>query len=194
MTEFPAENELVERLRKGDVHAFDQVYTKYASKLYAFSYKYLRSKEEAEELVQSVFLKVWENQQNLKKDTSFKSFLFTIAYHEICNQFRQRSYLRKFVQSSLVAEREASDEPEGEIDAAFLMEQVNRILTKLPEKQKIIFNKSRQEGKSSKDIAAEMGLSVGTVDNYISESLKFIRIQLRDKDFALLIFFLLFFV
>ena len=91
------ENELVEKLRKGDIHAFDQVYGKYAPKLYAFSYKYLKSKEESEELVQSVFLKVWENQQNLKKDTSFKSFLFTIAYNEICNIFRQRSYLRNLL-------------------------------------------------------------------------------------------------
>ena len=187
------ENELVERLSKGDVNAFDQVYKKYAPKLYAFSYKYLKSKEESEELVQSVFLKVWEHQQKLKKGTSFKSFLFTIAYNEICNQFRQRSYLRKFVEASLASSSEASDEPEGLIDASFLMEQVNRILLKLPEKQRIIFHKSRQEGKSTKDIALELGLSVGTVDNYISESLKFIRVQLSEKDIALIIFLLLFF-
>ncbi|MEI7524178.1 MAG: RNA polymerase sigma-70 factor [Mariniphaga sp.] len=190
---FPTENDLVARLRKGDVNAFDQVYAKYAPKLYAFSFKYLRSKEEAEELVQSVFLKVWENRQKLRSDTSLKSFLFTIAYNEICNLFRQRNYLRKFVETTLISNREGSDEPEGQIDALFLLEQLNRILAKLPEKQRIIFVKSRQEGKSTKEIASELGLTAGTVDNYISESLKFIRSQLRENDFPLLIFLLFFF-
>ena len=192
MKVFPADNELVEKLRKGDVNAFDQVYLKYAGKLYAFSFKYLKTKDEAEELVQSVFLKVWENQRTLKSDTSFKSFLFSIAYHEICNLFRQRSYLRKFMESSLISNREASVEAEEQIDAQFISEHLDRIIAKLPEKQRIIFKKSRQEGKPSREIAADMGLTAGTVDNYLSESLRFIRNQLKDKDFVLLLFVWLF--
>jgi len=189
----PTENELVEKLRKGDVNAFDQLYHKYAGKLYAFSFKYLKSKEEAEELVQSAFLKVWENQHNLKRDTSFKSYLFTIAYNEICNLFRQRTYLRKFVESALNSNHDTTEETEAQIDAHFFQEQVDRILAKLPEKQRIIFLKSRQEGKSTRDIAAELGLSTGTVDNYISESLKFIRNHIQDKNIAGLLLCSLFF-
>ena len=192
MKVFPTDNELVEKLRKGDVNAFDQVYRKYAGKLYAFSFKYLKSKEEAEELVQSVFLKVWENQRNLKSESSFKSYLFTIAYNEICNLFRQRSYLRKFMESSLISNHEASGEAEANIDAQFVLEHLDRIIAKLPEKQRIIFKKSRQEGKSSREIAAEMGLSAGTVDNYLSESLRFIRNHLEDRIIAGLIFLSLF--
>jgi len=189
---FPTDNELVEKLRRGDVNAFDQVYLKYAGKLYAFSLKYLKSKEESEELVQSVFLKVWENQRNLKSESSFKSYLFTIAYNEICNSFRQRSYLRKFIESSLISNQEASWETEAQIDAQFVLEQLDRIIAKLPEKQRIIFKKRQQEGKTTKDIAAELGLSAGTVDNYLSESLKFIRNQLKEKDFVLLLFMWMF--
>ena len=65
----PGDNELVERLQKGDVEAFDLIYDKYSGKLYAFGLKYLRSMTEAEELVQSVFLKLWENHINLKKES-----------------------------------------------------------------------------------------------------------------------------
>ncbi len=194
LTQFPSENELVERLIKGDVNAFDEVYKRYALKLYAFSLKYLKSKEEAEELVQSVFLKVWENQQNLKRDTSFKSFLFTIAYNEICNLFRQRSYLRKFIESSLISNQEASGESEAQIEALFIREHLDRIVAKLPEKQRIIFQKSRQDGKSTKEIAAELGLSPGTVDNYLSESLKFIRNHLQERNIAGLLFISLFLI
>ena len=173
--------------------AFDQVYMKYAGKLYSFSLKYLKSKEEAEELVQSVFLKVWENQRNLKSEHSFKSYLFTIAYNEICNLFRQRDYRRKFMESSLLSNNESSGEAEAQIDAQFVQEQLDRIIAKLPEKQRVIFKKSRQEGKSSREIAAELGLSSGTVDNYLSDSLKFIRKQLKEKDFVLLFFASMFF-
>lgn len=187
------DNELVEKLRKGEVEAFDQVYQKYAGKLYAFSLKYLKSKEEAEELVQSVFLKVWENQKNLKKETSFKSYLFTIAYNEICNLFRRRKYQQKFINKAISGNIESSGETEEQLDYQFVKEQVDQIIAKLPERQKAIFVKSRQEGKSTKEIADEMSLSPGTVDNYISEALKFIRSNLKDQQFSVLLFFSLFF-
>jgi len=186
--------ELIEKLRIGDVDAFDLVYQRYAGKLYAFSLKYLKSKEESEELVQSVFLKVWENQKNLKKDTSFKSYLFTIAYNEICNLFRRRKYQQNLITKIETESSEASGETEDQIEFQFVAEQVDQIIARLPEKQKTIFLKSRQEGKSNKEIADELGLSRGTVDNYISESLKFIRSNLKDKHFSTLLFISLFFV
>jgi RNA polymerase sigma-70 factor (ECF subfamily) len=170
------------------------VYHRYAGKLFAFALKYLKSREEAEELVQSVFLKVWENQATLKKETSFKSYLFTIAYNEICNLFRKRKYLQNFIESAISEKPETSTEMESQIEFRFVLEQVDQIIVQLPEKQRVVFLKSRQEGKSSKEIADELGLSKGTVDNYISESLKFIRASLNDKHIALTLFTYLFFV
>jgi RNA polymerase sigma-70 factor (family 1) len=192
LKELDTDNELIEKLRIGDVEAFDRVYQRYAGKLYAFSLKYLKSKEDAEELVQSVFLKVWEHQKNLKKDTSFKSYLFTIAYNEICNLFRRRKYQQNFIAKIETESLVASGETEDQIEFQFVLEQVDQIIARLPEKQKTIFLKSRQEGKSTKEIADELGLSPGTVDNYISESLKFIRTNLKDKHFSILLFISLF--
>jgi len=192
LKEFPADIELVLKLQKGDVEAFDLVYGKYARRLYGFTLKYLKSTEETEELVQSVFLKVWENQKNLKKESSFKSYLFTIAYNEICNIFRRRSLLQKFIGEQLIENAHSSSETEELIDYNSILEQVDKIINKLPERQRTIFVKSRREGKSNKDIANELGLSSGTVDNYISESLKFIRSNLQDKNFSALLLFTLF--
>lgn len=193
MKKFQADNELIEKLREGDVDAFDQVYQRYAGKLYAFSVKYLKSKEEAEELVQSVFLKVWENQKKLKKETSFKSYLFTIAYNEICNIFRRRKYQLNFLANFSFKSSEASGETEEQIDFVFKTEQVDQIIAQLPEKHRTVLLKSRKEGKSTKEISDELQLSKGTVDNYISESLKFIRTNLKDRHFSTLIFVSLFF-
>lgn len=190
----PGDIELVERLQKGDIEAFDLIYEKYSGKLYAFGLKYLRSAAETEELVQSVFLKIWENYKNLKKESSFKSYLFTIAYNDICKLFRKRNYLQKFISDTLYENSQSSSETEDGIDYQFVLERVQQVIEKLPEKQKIIFMKSRQEGKSTKEIAEEIGLSPGTVDNYISESLKFIRNRLRNENLPVLLLFSLFFL
>ena len=190
----PGDIELVERLQKGDVEAFDLIYKKYSRKLYAFGLKYLRSTAETEELVQSVFLKIWENYKNLKKESSFKSYLFTIAYNDICKLFRKRNYLQKFVSDTLYENTQSSSETEDGIDYQFVLERVQQIVEKLPEKQKNIFLKSRQDGKSTKEIAEEVGLSPGTVDNYISESLKFIRSRLQNENLPVLLLFSLFFL
>jgi hypothetical protein len=77
---FPSDIDLVEKLQKGDVEAFDLIYEKYSGKLYTFGLKYLRSASEAEELVQSVFLKLWEKHKDLKIELSFNSYLFAIGY------------------------------------------------------------------------------------------------------------------
>jgi RNA polymerase sigma-70 factor (ECF subfamily) len=186
--------ELVERLQKGDVEAFDLIYDKYSGKLYAFGLKYLRSTAEAEELVQSVFLKLWENYKNLKKESSLKSYLFTISYNNICKLFRKRNYLQKFISDSLYENSQSSSETEDGIDYQSVLDQVQQIVNKLPERQKNIFLKSRQEGKSTKEIAEEVGLSPGTIDNYLSEALKFIRSRLRKENLSIMLFFSLFFL
>ena len=87
---------------------------------------------------------------------------------------------------------QSSSETEEGIDYKSVLNRVQQIVDKLPERQKEIFRKSRQEGKTTKEIAEELRLSPGTIDNYISEALKFIRSRLRNEDLALLLFFSLY--
>ncbi len=189
---FPENIELIERLQKGDVEAFDLIYSKYSGKLYRFGFKYLRSADEAEELVQSVFLKVWEGHKKLRKELSFSSFLFTIAYNDICKFFRRKKYIQKFISETLVENPELSHRIEDKIEFQSVLDRLQQIINMLPERQKTIFVKSREEGRSTKEIAAELGLTAGTVDNYISEALRFIRNRLKSEDVAMLLFYFLF--
>ncbi|HNW56163.1 MAG TPA: RNA polymerase sigma-70 factor [Bacteroidales bacterium] len=191
---FPSDYDLVERLQKGEAEAFDLIYDKYSGKLYAFSFKYLRSADEAEELVQSVFLKIWENRKYLKKESSLKSFLFTIAYNDICKFFRRKSYLHKFINDSLVENSLQAFEIDEKIEYQSALERVKQLINKLPDRQKVIFKKSREEGKTTKEIAAELELSPGTVDNYISNSLRFIRSRLMKDGITFLLLPTLFFI
>lgn len=183
--------ELVEKLRNGDIDAFDQIFEKYGDRLFGFSLSYLKSKEETESLVQDVFLKVWENRKNLKKESSLKSYLFTIAYHEMCQIFRKKQIHKRFVEESINSPHSIIN-LEEQLEYKATLEQINNLIEQLPEKQKIIFTKSRKEGKSTKEIAKEMNLAPGTIDNQISAALKFLRNHISENNFALLLLFTVF--
>jgi RNA polymerase sigma-70 factor (ECF subfamily) len=186
------ETELVERLKRGDIVAFDMIYNMYAGRLYAFSMKYLKSSEEAEELVQSVFMKVWENHGRLDKDLSFKSFLFTIAYNEICRLFRRKSYLRKYIEEAVRTDTRADTSSEDNSEFHSLLAEVEKIIAGLPERQRKAFIMCKIDGMPAKEVAAGLGLSPGTVDNYVSSTIKMIRSRLSGESFPVILFAALF--
>jgi len=184
--------ELVNKLQAGDTEAFDLIYGRYSKKLYTFGLKYLKSVEEAEELVQSVFLKVWENRKGLKKELSFKSYLFTIAYNGICKFFRKQNYQKQFIDEVLYENCEASSITEESIDFKNVLNRIEQIIDTLPEKQKVIFRKSRINGMTSKEIAIELKITPGTVDNYISEALKVLKNKAQKEGLMTILFATLF--
>lgn len=186
-----SDNKLVERLRAGNLDAFDEVFKKYGSRLFGFALNYLKSKEETEELVQDVFLKIWENRRKLKTDTSLKSYLFTIAYHNICKHFRKKKIHETFL-GEKGSEENLSVNLEEQIIYKETLTQINKLIEQLPEKQKAIFIKSRKEGKTTKEIAKEMGLAPGTIDNNISAALKFLRKHISSTNYAFMLFYFIF--
>jgi RNA polymerase sigma-70 factor (ECF subfamily) len=186
-----SDEELVEKLRKGDIEAFDAVFEKYSNRLFGFALKYLKSKEETEGLVQDVFLKIWENRKTLKKDASLKSFLFTIAYHNICKIFRKKQLLGKLREEIGLA-ADISVDTEEQINYHSTLEQIEQLIEQLPPKQRAIFEKSRKEGKSTREIAEEMHIAPGTVDNNISAALKFLRKHISGGNLALSLLFAVF--
>jgi RNA polymerase sigma-70 factor (family 1) len=190
VTEHSSDHDLVESLQNGDLEAFDFIFRKYSDRLYGFAFKYLKSKEDTEELVQEVFLKIWESRKTLKKESSFRAYLFTISYHDMCRFFRRRVYQERLAKE-LTSTENGSLSFDESIDYQSVLEQVDNLIEKLPPRQKEIFLKSRKEGKSTKEIAAELNLVPGTVDNHISEALKFIRKNLGDN-LPLLLFFSVF--
>jgi len=188
MPDLKLEFKLVESLQKGDPEAFEVLFTKYSKRLYAFSNKYLRSRELSEELVQSVFLKVWENRFRINKESSFQSFLFTIAYNDICNHFKKIQNERKYAEK-LSFELTPTTNIDQQIDYQSVLEQVNCLIQQLPEIQRKVFLKSRKDGLTSKEIAKELKIAPGTVDNYISASLKFLKSHIAKDNLPLLLFF-----
>lgn len=183
---------MVERLKRGDLEAFDMIYDMYAGRLYAFSIRYLKSPDEAGELVQTVFLKVWEKHKRLDANLSFRSFLFTIAYNEICRSFRRKSYLRKYIGEAVRDGNRSDTSPEDNSEFHSLLSEVEKIIASLPEKQRKAFIMCKIDGMPAKEVAAGLGLSSGTVDNYVSSTIKTIRKMMTGESLAVILFTSLF--
>ncbi len=190
--EYNSDYEMAEGLQKGEMDAFNSIFKKYSSRLYGFTIKHLKSKEETEGLVQNVFLKVWENRKNIKKEHSLKSYLFTIAYHEMVHVFKKKKIFFDISEEYGISVK-SSCELEKQIEYNFILEEVDRLIELLPEKQKLVFIKSRKEGKTTKEIAEELNMAPGTVDNNISAALKFIRNKMSSSSPALFLFYSIFF-
>ncbi|HBL76751.1 MAG: hypothetical protein A2W90_23430 [Bacteroidetes bacterium GWF2_42_66] len=183
---------LVEQLKRGDAAAFDALFEEYGQKLYGFAFRYLKSEHETEELVQEVFVRIWENRKFLKTEYSFKSYLFTIALNHIRKFFNKKAISLRYITEAKGGTLDLDNSTVESIDYASILEQIDRIVEKLPERKKLIFLKSRKEGKSSKEIAEELQITVGTVDNQVSDALRIIRDALKDENLAILLFLALF--
>jgi RNA polymerase sigma-70 factor (ECF subfamily) len=191
MAEKPNDNELVKLLQKGNVLAFDSLFEGYSLKLYGFALKYFKNETDAEELVQEVFVTVWENRQMLKSELSFKSYLFTIALNRIRKHFNKKATSLRYLET-LTYESEIPDSQLIYDNYESVLQQINLIIERMPQRRREIFTKSKLEGKSSKEIAIELDITIGTVDNQVSEALRFIRTQLKNENIALLLFVVLF--
>jgi RNA polymerase sigma-70 factor (family 1) len=182
----------VKSLQQGDVKAFDELYNKYSQRLYNFSFKYLKSPEEAEEVVQEVFLYIWDKKEGLKPDNSFNAYIFTIAYNIIKKFFIKKLRDNEFKDDLIYSLLKQENNLDKIIDYKFLLEKVESIIHLLPKKRKEIFLKRKYDGFSVRQIAEELGISPNTVENQLASAQKQIQNELKKEKLSGLIFFILF--
>jgi RNA polymerase sigma-70 factor (ECF subfamily) len=186
-----SDNELVTELKKGNIEAFNLIFYAYSSKLYHFAYGYLKSKEDAEEMVQEIFSKIWDKRSDIKEEYQFRSYLFSIAFNYIKKHFRSKALINKYIELSTPDNPETLQIQE-DINYASLKLVVDKLVDKMPQKRKAVFVRSRFEGKSSKEISEEMNISQSTVENHLNQALRFLRRHLKSETLDVLLFFWLF--
>ncbi len=184
----PSDTQLVRSLQKGDVVAFDQIFSKYGNKILYLAKGYLGSKEEAEGLVQEVFIKVWENRKNIKEHLSFRSYLFTITYNAIRKFFRAKYRKQEFLKEFLRDFSGSIGYSSLQIEYFELLEQVDLVVEKLPRRQKQVYKLSREDGLSHKEIAKILSIDTKTVENHIHEAIKRIKRHLKKMGLISLVF------
>lgn len=186
------EQELIVLLRNNSPVAFQQLFDLYSQKLYHFSFSYLKSDSESEEIVQEVFLKIWEKRASLKTGKSFKSYLFTIAFNAIRKNFNKKMKEDKYKHELFEWITEEKPELESCIEFEALIQKLDLLIERLPEKRKEIFLRRKKEGKSISEIADEMGISPKTVKNQITEAMNYLKKSFDENDVSSLLFYFLF--
>lgn len=185
------EPELVKALSKGEIKAFNDLFQIYGNRIFLFARGYMKSVPDAEELVQDVFLKVWEKRVDLKENLSFKAYIFTIAFNIIRKHFIKKALTAKYFEQQINEDFDLNTVQN--IDFESTKKLIDSIVDQLPSRRRTVFIKSRFEGFTVKEIAEELGTSPKTVENQLGEALNFIREHINKEDLAGIFFFLLFY-
>lgn len=173
------ERTLVLRLIDGDEEAFCELYAVYKNRLIYFAMRFLKSRDYAEDVFQDAFTVIWQGRRFINPDTSFSSYLYTIVRNRILNQLRnleKEENLRDYILSQAV---DYSDDTRQHILANDLRNLISSAMHQLTDRQREIFEMSREEQMSHREIAEALGISVSTVQEHISSSLRILRSYLK---------------
>jgi len=154
----------------------------YADSLYGFALLHTKSPFQSEEIVQNTFIKIWTNRHSLSTEGSFKSLLFTMAKNQMIDTFRSQINRVEFTDFIAYCEEHQVGYNPVETDVYFedFYEKLYQAKQTLPEKQRLIFELSRENGLNSKTIADKFGISEQTVKNQLTSALKSLREKLKD--------------
>lgn len=179
------ERELLRQIAAGDEPAFRKLLRLYGDRFYAVALKMTRSEEVAKDLVQDVFIGIWEKRQVLKDVKNPSSYFFTIIYRRIYCYYRKIASERNVLQA--VSTGLADENPiEEKVLAKENQALIEAAIAQLPPRQQQVFILSKQEGLSREDIARQLNVSPNTVRNHLADAVKSVKMFLL-KSYRILV-------
>lgn len=182
------DRQIIRRLKDGDMQAFQKIFEAYSDKLYHFTYSYLKESFEAEEIVQEVFLRIWEIREDIDEDRSFRSFIYRMTVNKVFNFMKHQVVRQKYEKYLLNFDHSPIESPEAHLQFSELDTKIRSLLHKIPEQQRNIFKLSRIDGLSNSEIAKKLGLSIRTVENQVYRATKFLKENLKSEYFFVIIY------
>ncbi|MBE8719389.1 RNA polymerase sigma factor [Sphingobacterium pedocola] len=172
---------LLLRLKNGDERAFEILYNNYKVRIAGNLFKLLKSDDLVKEILQELFVKIWEVRTQIDPEKSFKSYLFRIAENLVHDYFRKvakdRRLLNKIVASSSELYLHIEEDMLTKEDAQKLHEAINL----MPPQRKMVFTLCKLEGKSYKEVEEIMGINVKTISSHMLQANRFLRTYFRDS-------------
>lgn len=172
------EHSLVVRLINDDEAAFCELYSLYKNRLIYFVVKFIKSRELAEDIFHDVFTIVWKCRKFINPDSSFSSFLFTIVRNRVLNIIRDQKKEEAFKEYVLKNAIDYTNNTKESIFESDLLSLISIAVEKLTPRQQEIYKMSRNKQMSHHEIAETLGISINTVNDHISDSLRIIRVYL----------------
>ncbi|AGA80134.1 RNA polymerase sigma-70 factor [Echinicola vietnamensis] len=185
-------SEIAFRIKQSDKSAFHEFYQLFHKRIYFFCIHYGLKSSDAEEITQDVFVKFWCSRKNIDPEKCIKAYLFMISKNTILDMLRKsiRSKANKTYQMNLIL---PVNNTENTLEYNELMGIVEKTLTALPERRRQVFEMSRLQGMSHKEIASNLNISTKTVENHLTLALQNFRQVFQDAKImstSLLAFFL----
>lgn len=179
-----AEDVIVKKIQAGDIKTFQMFFESNYIQFYIYCRKYISDPDDAKDVLQNIFLHVWEKRESLTIHTSLQSYMYRIIHNESLNFIRNRrslSFSELDIDDSFYVDKCTEDkEPDAEIMFRELELVTEEAIEKLPDQCRYIFKLSRVDGKKNKEIAEELDLSVRTVETQIYRALKLLKERLKE--------------
>lgn len=175
------ESRLIERLIQGDEKAFCKLYMQYKPRLFKFAIALLKSQNVAKDICQDIFFNIWENRYFLKCGTSFSSFLFSMARNRIINYLRDEACHKRILESLYEQAIDFDNSTKNTILVNDLAEHMKHAIKLLSNRQREVFELSRYHMLTNKEIAEQLNISISTVQDHLSASLRIMRTYLKKE-------------
>lgn len=172
--------EILVLIQQGDEAAFEELYNRYWKKLYNAIYSRTRSVEWAEGIVQDFFTSLWLKREKLKISSSFEAYAFTAVRYHLFHYIRKEVIRKKYSDAVKVLPVHHPNSTEEAVLLNDLNSRLSTAINHLPEKCRSVFELSRREHKSNREIAEELGISEKTVENHLTRALKHLRLSLKE--------------
>lgn len=166
-------------LRTGDDKAFREIYQRYWKKMYSIAIRKIQSTDVVEEIVQDIFLRLWERRNSLQVDC-LETYLFSSIRYAAINHIKSLLVQERYVDYANLHFNQASSTTDEQLALDDLMKAVEQQLNNLPEKTRQIFRMNRFEYQSIKEISTKLKVPERTVEYHLSQAIKSLRIYLRD--------------
>lgn len=175
-----SEKELVDYLKQDKLNAFREIYSRYWKTMYSAAFKRLKSKELSEEIVQELFTTLWVKRHSLNINNGVAPYLYTAVSHAVIDHYRKEMVREKYKQAFKVIHFADSDNSTEEtILLRDLNETIESEISQLPDKCRSVYELSRKEYKTNKEIALHLGISEKTVENHLTKALKRLQVGLN---------------
>ncbi len=182
------EYSLLLRLRDGEPIAFELLYNKYKGRLAKNLYKLLKSWEEVEEVLQELFVRVWDNRRKIDPQKSFQAYLYRIANNLVYDYYRKIAK-DKVLMEKLWDQLNVIDLSEIVKDQIITDKELMRTIDQLPAQRKLVFKLCKLEGKSYAEVSQMLNISHAAINDHITKANRFIQ-QHYNRSILLITFFL----
>lgn len=173
---------IVQRLKEGDEKAFQEIYTRYIAKLHAFVLRIAKSPALADDLIQDIFVNLWELRESLDVEKNFQSFLFTITRNHVINVLKRSSVDSLLLREIFLHAPQSSNSTEAQVAFAETSELLNKAIDLLPPQQKRVFELCKINGLSYEEAAVKLNISTGTINAHMVKSMKFIKAYFSNHE------------